>query len=728
MPQGNHHRGNVVGNIDRYRDSNDYNDDNCDGRASKRSKISISPPTRKNNDKSTSASGSTTTTHEPVGDLRSDNRSAPTTIPATTLNTCCKLCLSKNPDQHTPESFRVYLNRHLIETNLAGSADDTTDGGKPPILRCYESPTPTIYDGWVLETKTEKVAAVILDHMNGLLTLSGVRLYFQRYDNLVTSDRINSPSTLPSSKYSPSSTKRTNGKHQQMLEDAWEYECVVYMAEIPLLMTLPELNSFVNKFMVKAGLFDHDIIVDSKLIGQNHTGVMIHCISPEAAQSMVDELDDVTLKNVKLFLSRHEKVLRKQAQDTRQLLPGAAASNNRSRPSLSSSSSSNNNNNNTLQTPPSTSKSNQTTARNTDVSKLSRFVSLHAGKDICLSKVMVFLEEAIIDPGCGFNSAIVGAVRYTSHHYQLETNTVANASKLLKLSPILYDGTIALVLKGENGRNNSGHPSSTTEDLPTTIGRTSSTLEMAKASDTMKAENGNLTKQVMKLLKENRDLKRINDVLEKAKNSSGSNNKPIELEVSSGEDMDLDDTDSSIEQGEEKTSCQTQGKKEKAKTMKRTSELEKIKQLEKDFAAVTNTCKVLERQMEEAKKEVNDDYERRLHEIHESWREQNTQIKEQKEELERLEEELKSSKDELAQEETEKEQLDFRLQEKSKKYQEMTDALTRSTIVIQEEAAVRKSMALSIVGLRKAKKRAEKELKAHKSLYTKMKSEDNYDF
>jgi chromosome segregation ATPase len=341
---------------------------------------------------------------------------------------------------------------------------------------------------------------------------------------------------------------------------------------------------------------------------------------------------------------------------------------------------------------------------------------------------MVFLEEAIIDPGCGFKSAIVGAVRYTSHHYQLETNTVANASKLLKLSPILYDGTIALVLKGENGRNNSGHPSSTTEDLPTTIGRTSSTLEMAKASDTMKSENGNLTKQVMKLLKENRDLKRINDVLEKAKNSSGRNNKPIELEVSSGEDMDLDDTDSSIEQGEEKTSCQTQGKEEKAKTMNRTSELEKIKQLEKDFAAVTNTCKVLERQTEEAEKEVNDDYERRLHEIHESWREQNTQIKEQKEELERLEEELKSSKDKLAQEETEKEQLDFRLQEKSKKYQEMTDALTRSTIVIQEEAAVRKSMALSIVGLRKAKKRAEKELKAHKSLYTKMKSEDNYDF
>ena len=666
---------------DRYRDRDrNSNDDNGDGRHSKRSKISISPPIR-NNDKITSASGSgSTTNHEPAG-----NRSAPTT-PATTHNKCDNIHLSKNPFQKPPKSFRDYLNSHLRESNMA---------------------------------------------------------------------------------------------------------CLVFMSKIPPSMTLPELDSFVNRFMIKAGLFDRDIIVESQLLGKKLTTVMFLCISPDAAQILIDELTGVTLKNIKLQFRRH-KLLHQQTRDTGQQLRGVAAS-NRSPLPLSSS------NTSTLQTPPSPSSSNQTT-RNTDSTKSSRFVPLRASKDICLSKVMLFFDEAIIDPGSGLKSAIVGAIRYNSHDYLLEANTIANASKLVKLSGILYDGTIELILGGEKpSGENCNHPSSTMEDIPTTVGGTS-TLEMARVSDTMKAQNANLTKQVMKLLKENRDLKRINEMLAKAKNSSGSHQKPIELEVSSGEDMDLEDTDSGDEEGKEKISSKKQGKisgttktlssssstaasstskkrnrgsdgggksgncidccihcskfhptpkgdfsdcfalahesmegfkEQKGDTMKRKSELEKINQLQQEFTAVKDTCKVLERQIEESKKEVNDDYERRVREIDESRKEQNTKTREQntkteeyKEEIERLRKEIEVSKNELAQEETEKKQLDFRLQENAKKYQEMVDALTRSTIMIQEEAAVRKSMSLSIVGLRKAKKRAEKELKAHK----KMKTEDSYDF
>jgi hypothetical protein len=455
--------------------------------------------------------------------------------------------------------------------------------------------------------------------------------------------------------------------------------------------------------MTKARLFDCDTIIDSRLVGNKHNTAIFLCISADAAQSIVDELNDVSLNKVKLKLRRHNTV-HQQLQD---------ALSNRS-PPLS-------NNTSTLQTSLSPSSSNQTT-RNTDSTSTSRFVSLSSRKNefICLSKVILFLDEAIIDPRFGFKSTIVGAERYNSSHYRLETNTVESALKLLKLSGIVYDSTIELVLKKPEGEN-SNHPFSTTEDPSTTVG---------SISDTMKAKSKNLTKQLLKLLKENRDLKRQNEILARA-NSSGSHNKPIELEGSSDEAGELEgssheeaELEASHEENEKKSSSQKHEEEQKGE-IKRKWELEKfeveLNQLEKEFVAVNDTCKILERQIKEGKKEVNDDYERRLHEIHESWREQNTQIQEQQKEIERL-------KNGLEHEAAEKERLNSQLQDEKKRYQDMIDALTRSTIVIQEEMAVRKSMALSIVGLRKAKKRAEKELKAYKSINAKVKTEDKYDF
>lgn len=46
---------------------------------------------------------------------------------------------------------------------------------------------------------------------------------------------------------------------------------------------------------------------------------------------------------------------------------------------------------------------------------------------------------------------------------------------------------------------------------------------------------------------------------------------------------------------------------------------------------------------------------------------------------------------------------------------------------MQEEVAVRKSMTISLVEFKKAKKRAEKELKSFKSLNANVKAEENYD-
>ena len=79
------------------------------------------------------------------------------------------------------------------------------------------------------------------------------------------------------------------------------------------------------------------------------------------------------------------------------------------------------------------------------------------------------------------------------------------------------------------------------------------------------------------------------------------------------------------------------------------------------------------------------------------------------------------------QQSVEKERLNSQLEDMRRRYQDMTDALTRSTVIIQEEIAVRKSMALNLVEFRKAKKRAEKELKVFKRHNATMKTEGKYD-
>jgi hypothetical protein len=631
-------------------------------------------------------------------DRSSEERETSTTGQKRNTNAAnCKLILTKNPDEYTPESFQDYLNRHLKQTSMTRVSDDTS--GKAPILKCYESRESAVYDGWVLDTKTEKVADIIMNHVSGKLLLSGTRLYFKRHA------------------VSQQSAKRTNGKRQLSSPSSvlpkvtWKHECEAFIKRIPDGMTPQEVSSFVNNFMRKAGLFDRDIVIDSKGIGRQSRTTILLCVSADAAQTVVDELDNVFLKNIKLKISRYRNV--------RSNFSPSASETSVSRAPLS----------------PSAGRRNQT-AKNTDSTTASRFVVLSSRKNdsICLSKVMLFLDEAIIDGSCGDQSAFVGAERLSSSRYRLETDTVETASKLVKLSGIVYNSTIELVFR-EDEKGASKQLFSTTESQKTTVDswaeldhptKTPAILGLAdSAKPSRLATNedaAHLTNQVLKLLKENKELKKQNEMMTKGdfpskaeQIDSGCHKKPIELEDSDEEV----EKESSSEENENVRYHEMKSNYEKVE-----SELEKIRveksQLEKEILTVKDSRKELEKQVEEAKKGVNDDYERRLHEIHESWKKQNAQIQE-------LQDTIETLRAEKEQESSEKKDLISELQETRKRTDGLTDALARATVMVQEETNVRKAMTLNLIDLRKGKKKAERELKANRKLMASVKTEDKYD-
>jgi len=716
-----HHRQQKNGNYLRNSER-DLNADNGYDRPSKRPKIPLSP-SRKSHE-NTSASVSThVRRHEPHSPKRlaafsATHNQSPrngrkpsiiTSRKSSTDMTNCKVYLTKNPGGVSPAEFQDYLNRQLKVLNLAGVSDDAggeNTGIKPSILNCYESPTSSIYDGWILETKTEKIVDAIINDVSGKLLLAGTRLYFQRHPDFSRDRRGMPPLSLS---LHSSSKEDTNGKQQLISSPSsfpsWDNkECVAAcLSKIPDSMSLQDISSFVNTFMKKSGLFDRDIIIASQHVGNQRACVFL-CFSADAVRGIIDELNGVSLKSVKLEFCHH-KFMTQQYHTTydqtnnesekKGSIPCMKASTSSLKDTASNPSPSLRNMN-TSQTSLPTLKSNEA-SRNIDVTITSRFVFLSSRKNntICLPKVMSLLNEAIEGSYVG-RCAIVGAECYNSSRYRLETDTVETASELVKLSGIVYNSTVELILKKDEDNS-----------------RKASSLATKKDSTQLKDKNDNLTKQVLKLLKENKDLKKQNDILAR-KNlgvkveriGSGSHKKPIELE------------DSSDEEDEDMSSCQND---EKAQSD--ASEFEKLQaeknQLEKDFVAVKDACKEFERQIENAKT-VNDGYERRLFDLHGSWTEQTTQIQEQQDVIESL-------KVGQEQESAEKESLKSQLQVTKERYQDMTDALTMSTRMIQEEIAVRKTMALSLVKLRKAKKRAEKELKAYTNLSTSVKPEDKYD-
>jgi len=291
------------------------------------------------------------------------------------------------------------------------------------------------------------------------------------------------------------------------------------------------------------------------------------------------------------------------------------------------------------------------------------------------------------------------------------------------------------------------HPNNTSNET-TTVGETMTASNSSVDQDIaqLKEDHKQVMKEVTKLLKENKDLKKRNEMLArkelivkseqnvnpataaaaaattKTTIGSGSHDKPIELEDSDDEEEE-EVTDSSQKFGKEEYN------EMKRKYEKVVSELEKSKceknQKEDELVTAKNVCSALERQIEAAKIEVNADYERRLHDIHESWKEQGTQIDEQQQTIESL-------KSGQGKEITEKQQaidnLNSQLEELKRRYQDMTDALMRSTKVVEEERMSRKELINDYLAEKMAHKRTKKEFKAFKSLHANnVKAEDNYD-
>ena len=348
-------------------------------------------------------------------------------------------------------------------------------------------------------------------------------------------------------------------------------------------------------------------------------------------------------------------------------------------------------------------------SQNTDTTKESRFVLLSSCNDDIksLSKIMSFLDDAIIDESYEGRTPIVGAERNGSSGYRLETDTAETASKLVGLSGTKYKGTIVLTLRKDKETNPITNLDSTSSQEKKNLN------PIANLDSTSSQEKNNLAQQILKLLKENRDLKKKNEELI----TSGSQNKPIELEESS-------DEEDKGKRPSQKSRKNHDGmvKKLKAIELERDMYESKIKQLERELLAVKdnskdsskdNTKEKPETPAQEAKKQVPNDYEHRMAEIHESWREQTTKIQELQETIERL----KAVQD---QEATEKENL-------KQRYREMTDALVRASTVICEERSKNKFTSKSLDETKKVNKQLEKELRGYRSLSRRVKTEDDFD-
>ena len=336
-------------------------------------------------------------------------------------------------------------------------------------------------------------------------------------------------------------------------------------------ISLEELSSFINSFMKKAGLFDCDVVVESRVIKSRGNLSRFLCISGYAAQKVVDELHNVPYKNLRLRLVRHNSFQKET---------GDAA------------------------------------------------------------------DDSSVDK-----------------------NQADNETKKKASAPANAARRVSVTTAGANDSSKTSSPATDTE------------------SANLKAQNQNLTKQVMTLLKENKVLKRENEKLTKEV-GSGSLKEPIIVADSS----ELEAL-----------------KVEKAKR-------------DKELAAMKDTCDKLKKQAAEATKAASAEYQKSLFDIHESWKKQTIQIHE-------LQETIKQLKGEQEKEAAEKEKVKSELEEQRKENREMSQALRVGTTMLHEERAITKQMQNDIIELRKGKKRAQKELRDYKrSLSSEVKQdEDKYD-
>jgi len=248
----------------------------------------------------------------------------------------------------------------------------------------------------------------------------------------------------------------------------------------------------------------------------------------------------------------------------------------------------------------------------------------------------------------------------------------------------------------------------------------SESLQMIKQ---LNAKNAKLTRDMVKLLKENKDLKRRNDGILTGKTSivkadhgntydtytpvaqnitgAGTHEEPIEL----GQSCDDGDSDGDGELAGSSQVVRNDDLEEMKSRYETTlSELEESKseniRIEKELE-VAQTCNhALEVQVEKAKK-GNEEYERRLQEIRDAQREENLQIEEQEKTIQSFKSEVKKKQKSI-------DELNSKLQGFQEKYQEMTDALTRATRMYDEERETRKELTRDVVRLNKAKKLAGK--------------------
>lgn len=527
----------------------------------------------------------------PPGAMKRQSSGSVSPSKSTSQVSRCTLFLTKNPPRLTPLAFRDYFNDHLKDIKLAGVFDDDA-GDIPPIQQCYESTTTNTYDGWVLETRTEKIADSIINFVSGKLIKDGTRLFFQRSsDHSSPGGTKSMPSTHRVRNSKIYGEDDNNNFHKFMNKK--NNPSKVFVSRLPTTRPLQKFCIFVNTSMRRAKIFDEDIVQEAFMM--NNVCVLL-CPSPYLAQRVVDELDYKYLDDVRLTVRRHK-----------------------------------------------------------DYQKAGRAIGDKINKAV---------------PGESVRRVSVSTI-------DGKTSKVVPSSTVRQVSVPSDTSPKAIPITSPN--------TSSEESVSDTADTSKSNLEAESAK--IKAENENLTKQIMKLLKENKDLKKDKENLEK--------------EVAASKEKEAVDSETNKRKFDEM----------KRKHEEATSELEnlnvkKLKVDEELVAAKGITAELKKQLVNRSKKGEIDDYKERLFKIHESWQEQSVQIQEQGEEIERL-------KAEKAKEAKEKEELQARLTEKEQKYQDMTDALVNLSAVVNEEKATRKELQQTLVVFRKAKKKAEKKLKAY---------------
>eukprot|EP00531_Pseudo-nitzschia_arenysensis_P009783 CAMPEP_0116145384 /NCGR_PEP_ID=MMETSP0329-20121206/16560_1 /TAXON_ID=697910 /ORGANISM="Pseudo-nitzschia arenysensis, Strain B593" /LENGTH=722 /DNA_ID=CAMNT_0003640977 /DNA_START=188 /DNA_END=2356 /DNA_ORIENTATION=+ len=378
----------------------------------------------------------------------------------------CKLHLTKHP-KCTQKYFLDYLNNHIQLTKMIGVSDGAV--GQPPILTC----TPDTGDGWVLETRTPKIASSIINQLSGKLVLLKTRLHFQRKSNL----SIPPPPPSPKRRLSHSESAI---RSPPPLPNWSQDECKVFCYSKKV--SHFEVKDFFNSFMKKSGLYDCNVVSESRTIHKNCLVSVFLCISPDAAQSIVDELHNIPFKNTILNLKRHnhfQKHTENTAEDD----------------SID--------NSNTADDP----KKKPTAPSNSE--KQPENSPKKATSPANKAKVATKDPKIVVVPSNVARRVSIEAV---------PRKAVALADTARQVAKDTAPNTSTAISSGSD---------SSTDSVPT------ADAEIAK----LKAKNENVTKQLMKLLKENKDLKKQNEKLAKEA-SSGSHKEPIVL-ADSGDETDM---------------------------------------------------------------------------------------------------------------------------------------------------------------------------------------------